>query len=45
MLARLLDVEADAAARAAAALLRAEVESAVGEERDGTEVWDRAVRG
>jgi hypothetical protein len=45
ILARLLDVEADAAARAAAALLRAEVESAVGEERDGTEVWDRAVRG
>jgi XTP/dITP diphosphohydrolase len=44
-LARLLDVEADAAARAAAALLRAEVEAAVGEERDGTEVWDRAVRG
>ena len=41
-LSRLLDVEADAAARGVAARLRAEVESA--DEADGAAVWSRALR-
>jgi XTP/dITP diphosphohydrolase len=44
-LARILDVEADAAARTAASRLRVEVESAVAEGRSGADVWHRAVHG
>jgi XTP/dITP diphosphohydrolase len=44
-LARLLDVEADAAARSAAGRLRAEVEAAAGMDAPGPAVWARALRG
>jgi len=44
-LARLVDVEADAAARAFAARLRSEVEAALDEGRSGAEVWARAAHG
>jgi XTP/dITP diphosphohydrolase len=44
-LARLLDVEADAAARSAAGRLRAEVEVAAGMDAPGPAVWARALRG
>jgi XTP/dITP diphosphohydrolase len=52
-LSRLLDVEADAAARGAAALLRAEVVASVaergagdpGEDAAAADVWERALRG
>jgi len=43
-LARLLDVEADAAARTAAARLRAEVEAVDGDAAAGDAVWSRALR-
>jgi XTP/dITP diphosphohydrolase len=43
-LSRLLDVEADAAARTAAGRLRVEVEAAAGDDDAGAEVWSRALR-
>jgi XTP/dITP diphosphohydrolase len=44
-LARLLGVEADAAARTAAARLRAEVETTVRDGGEGVDVWSRVLRG
>jgi len=44
-LSRLLGVEADAAARAAAARLRAEVEATTRDGREAADVWSRVLRG